>query len=219
MMKILSKNASSFSYLEEVRLHIARLPTIDPNTRTILVCGFPNVSKSSFMNKITRAQVDVQNYAFTTKSLFVGHMDYKQQRYAWCISRDVDFSFVFFSFLSFFLSYFLSFNFSFVLFPKMLCLTLGRWQVIDMPGILDKPLEERNTIEMQSITALAHLRAAILYFVDISESCGYSIEQQVSNDEISSIFFISFFHFIDGFGSLFATFLRFSFPFPISRAV
>lgn len=50
-----------------------------------------------------------------------------------------------------------------------------------MPGILDKPLEERNTIEMQSITALAHLRAAILYFVDISETCGYTIEQQVSS--------------------------------------
>lgn len=132
MMKILSKNASSFSYLEEVRLHIARLPSIDPNTRTILVCGFPNVGKSSFMKKVTRAQVDVQDYAFTTKSLFLGHLDYKQQR----------------------------------------------WQVIDMPGILDKPLEERNTIEMQSITALAHLRAAILYFIDISETCGYSIEQQ-----------------------------------------
>lgn len=80
MMKILSKNASSFSYLEEVRLHIARLPSIDPNTRTIMVCGFPNVGKSSFMKKVTRAQVDVQNYAFTTKSLFVGHLDYRDQR-------------------------------------------------------------------------------------------------------------------------------------------
>jgi nucleolar GTP-binding protein len=80
MMKILSKNASSFSYLEEVRLHIARLPSIDPNTRTILICGYPNVGKSSFMNTITRAQVDTQDYAFTTKSLFVGHMDYKYLR-------------------------------------------------------------------------------------------------------------------------------------------
>jgi len=33
---------------------------------------------------------------------------------------------------------------------------------------------------MQSITALAHLRAAVLYFVDISEQCGYTINQQVA---------------------------------------
>lgn len=56
----------------------------------------------------------------------------------------------------------------------------ARWQVIDTPGILDHPLDERNTIEMQSITALAHLNACILYFIDISETCGYTIEQQIS---------------------------------------
>jgi nucleolar GTP-binding protein len=55
-----------------------------------------------------------------------------------------------------------------------------RWQVIDTPGILDKPLEERNTIEMQSITALAHLRACVLFFLDISETCGFTIVEQVS---------------------------------------
>ena len=41
---------------------------------------------------------------------------------------------------------------------------------------LDHPLEERNTIEMQAITALAHLTCAMLYFVDISENCGYTVE-------------------------------------------
>jgi nucleolar GTP-binding protein len=39
------------------------------------------VGKSSFINKITRADVDVQPYAFTTKSLFVGHTDYKYLRW------------------------------------------------------------------------------------------------------------------------------------------
>lgn len=32
---------------------------------------------------------------------------------------------------------------------------------------------------MQSITALAHLRACILFFIDLSEQCGYSIKDQV----------------------------------------
>jgi nucleolar GTP-binding protein len=129
----MKKQANSLAYLEEVRQHIARLPSIEPNTRTLLICGYPNVGKSSFLNKVTRADVDVQPYAFTTKSLFIGHTDYEYLR----------------------------------------------WQVIDTPGILDHPLEERNTIEMQSITALAHLRAAILYLMDISEQCGHSIQQQV----------------------------------------
>ena len=52
-------------------------------------------------------------------------------------------------------------------------------QVVDTPGILDHSLEERNTIEMQAITALAHLRAAVLYIMDVSEQCGYTLEQQV----------------------------------------
>lgn len=54
-----------------------------------------------------------------------------------------------------------------------------RFQAIDTPGILDHPLEEMNTIEMQSITAIAHLRSAILYFMDLSEQCGYSVTAQI----------------------------------------
>ena len=53
-------------------------------------------------------------------------------------------------------------------------------QVIDTPGILDQPLEDRNTIEMLSITALAHLRAAVVYVMDLSEQCGESIESQIN---------------------------------------
>lgn len=121
-------------YLEQVRQHLGRLPSIDPNTRTLLICGYPNVGKSSFLRSVTRADVDVQPYAFTTKSLFVGHFDYKYLRF----------------------------------------------QAIDTPGILDHPLEEMNTIEMQSITAIAHLRSAILYFMDLSEQCGYTVSAQLA---------------------------------------
>lgn len=53
--------------------------------------------------EVSRADVDVQPYAFTTKSLFLGHFDYRYLR----------------------------------------------WQIIDTPGLLDRLIEERNTIEMQ----------------------------------------------------------------------
>ena len=90
--------------------------------------------QSSFLNLVSNADVEVQPYAFTTKSLFVGHTDYQYVR----------------------------------------------WQVIDTPGLLDHALEERNVIEMQAITALAHLHATVLYFVDPSEQCGYSLQQQAA---------------------------------------
>lgn len=51
--------------------------------------------------------------------------------------------------------------------------------MVDTPGILDHSLEDRNTIEMQAITALAHLRAAVLYVMDVSEQCGHNLQQQV----------------------------------------
>jgi nucleolar GTP-binding protein len=81
MCTVLKRQKASLGYLEEVRKHMSRLPSLDPTTRTLLVCGLPNVGKSSWMNKVTRANVDVQPYAFTTKSLFVGHCDYKYLRW------------------------------------------------------------------------------------------------------------------------------------------
>lgn len=55
MCTLIKRQAPSLAYLEQVRQHLSRLPSIDPNTRTLLVCGYPNVGKSSFMNKVTRA--------------------------------------------------------------------------------------------------------------------------------------------------------------------
>lgn len=53
-----------------------------------------------------------------------------------------------------------------------------RFQIIDTPGLLDRTLEERNDIEKQSILALRYLTHVILFVLDPSETCGYSIEKQ-----------------------------------------
>ena len=52
--------------------------------------------------------------------------------------------------------------------------------MIDTPGILDHPLENRNTIEVLSITALAHIKDVVLFIIDLSEACENSIEEQIS---------------------------------------
>jgi hypothetical protein len=69
MCTIMRRQASSLAYLEQVRQHLSRLPSIDPNTRTLLITGFPNVGKSSFVNKVTRADVDVQPYVVPTHAV------------------------------------------------------------------------------------------------------------------------------------------------------
>ena len=37
-----------------------------------------------------------------------------------------------------------------------------------------------DLMAVQSITALAHLRTAVLYVMDVSEQCGYTIQQQAT---------------------------------------
>lgn len=59
MCTILKKLTSSLNYLEEVRKHLSRLPSINPFERTLLITGYPNVGKSSFINNISNANVDV----------------------------------------------------------------------------------------------------------------------------------------------------------------
>ena len=134
MCTAVKKLKPSLEYLEEVRRHVARLPSIDPFAPTLLLFGFPNVGKSSFINKITRANVEVSPIPFSTQSLFIGHTFHSNVKI----------------------------------------------QVIDSPGVLDRALDQRNTIEMQSLTALAHLKTAVLFIVDISENCGHSLVDQLN---------------------------------------
>ena len=55
---------------------------------------------------------------------------------------------------------------------------LKRYQVIDTPGLLDRPLSKRNDIEKQAIAALTHLAGIIVFMFDASETCGYSLDDQ-----------------------------------------
>ncbi|WP_456329557.1 NOG1 family protein [Archaeoglobus sp.] len=64
-----------------------------------------------------------------------------------------------------------------------------RVQIIDTPGLLDRPLSKRNKIERRAILALKHLADIILFVIDPTETCGYALEKQLSLlEEIKSYF-------------------------------
>ena len=121
-------------FLNEARNILRKMPTIDPAVPTILIAGYPNVGKSSFIVRVTGARPEIASYPFTTRGIFVGHFNRGDQKY----------------------------------------------QVVDTPGLLDRPMDERNDIERQTVAALNHLQGVVLYILDPSEHCGYPLSSQLS---------------------------------------
>lgn len=53
-----------------------------------------------------------------------------------------------------------------------------QYQIIDTPGLLDRPLSKRNDIEKQAIAALRHLADLVVFLYDPSETSGYTMSDQ-----------------------------------------
>jgi len=52
-------------------------------------------------------------------------------------------------------------------------------QIMDTPGILDRPMSKRNNIELQAILALRLISDLILFIFDPTPSSGYSVDSQI----------------------------------------
>lgn len=125
---------SELLYLNYSRNKLNKLPDINTTNPTVIVAGYPNVGKSSLVTCLTKANIKIDSYPFTTTNISIGHFSYNNTLY----------------------------------------------QIIDTPGLLDRPMEKRNIIELQSITTLKYLKAIILVLLDSSEICGYSIKEQLN---------------------------------------
>lgn len=121
-------------FLNEARNMLRKMPTIDPAVPTILIAGYPNVGKSSFLTQVTGARPEIASYPFTTRGIYVGHFSQDEQRF----------------------------------------------QVVDTPGLLDRPLSLRNEIERQTMAVLSHLPGVVLFILDPSAHCGYPLASQLS---------------------------------------
>ncbi len=52
-------------------------------------------------------------------------------------------------------------------------------QVIDTPGLLDRPMEKRNPIERKAVIAIKHLANAIIFVLDPTTYSGYKLDEQM----------------------------------------
>lgn len=132
MASILRRVDKDMRLLGEARDKLRKLPDVREDEPTIVVAGYPNVGKSSFVSLVTGARPEIARYPFTTKGIAIGHYQRDDTRY----------------------------------------------QVVDTPGLLDRPISERNDIELQAILALQHLGDVILFILDPSETSGYPMEDQ-----------------------------------------
>lgn len=128
-------------FLNEVRNVLRHLPQVE-DAFTIVIAGYPNVGKSSFIRRVSSAAPEVAAYPFTTKGVIVGHRDLPRERI----------------------------------------------QFVDTPGILDRPAEERNQIERQALSAMMNVADLVLFILDPSEHCGYSMIAQLHlRDEVAGM--------------------------------
>jgi nucleolar GTP-binding protein len=59
-------------FLNDVRNVLRKLPHVE-DVFTVVVAGYPNVGKSSFIRLVSSAAPEVASYPFTTKGVIVGH--------------------------------------------------------------------------------------------------------------------------------------------------
>lgn len=72
--------------LEELRRNIRKMPFFNYDNPIVVIAGFPNVGKSSFLHSVTNAKPDIAEYPFTTKKVSVGHyIDSERGYIAWQI--------------------------------------------------------------------------------------------------------------------------------------
>jgi nucleolar GTP-binding protein len=62
-------------------------------------------------------------------------------------------------------------------------------QIVDTPGLLDRPMAKRNEIEREAIAALKYLAHVIIFMIDPSEACGWPLDEQIQlYEEIRRMF-------------------------------
>ncbi|HJK36136.1 MAG TPA: 50S ribosome-binding GTPase [Methanocorpusculum sp.] len=77
---IVHRADDALRYLNDVRNVLRKLPVISTDEFTIVVAGYPNVGKSSFIRLVSSAEPEIASYPFTTKGVIVGHRNAERRK-------------------------------------------------------------------------------------------------------------------------------------------
>lgn len=185
----------SIHQLMEIQKSLRTTPIVQVDTPAVVLVGAPNVGKSSIVRAISSATPEVNNYPFTTRGMTLGHVEVfwsadptnqfnrnndnnnsnntivgggggggshivkamvpDPRRKPGSISPEV-----------------MKGKYAF----SQLC------QIMDSPGLLVRPDEERNEMEALTLAAMQHLPTAVCYVMDLTGNAGdkcSSIEDQL----------------------------------------
>ena len=79
MVSVVKQVEKQLALVHDAKKVLERLPTLE-NAPTIVVSGFPNVGKSSFVGAVSTASPEVAAYPFTTTQFVVGHALFEGER-------------------------------------------------------------------------------------------------------------------------------------------
>lgn len=121
---ILDKLKNPIDQYNKITKKLTEMPTLNKEAKHLVLAGYPNVGKSTILQRLTGAKAKIASYAFTTTTLNLGKYEY---------------------------------NWTTI-------------EIIDTPGLLERPKEQRNLVENKTTTALKHLADLILFVYSCDEN-------------------------------------------------
>lgn len=79
LSSMFKKVKKDFVFLDNARKELRGFPSLKTSMKTVCIAGYPNVGKSTLLNRLTGASSEINVYPFTTKGLKLGYIGKKVQ--------------------------------------------------------------------------------------------------------------------------------------------